>query len=166
MPLVVGPTSALGDTHMASLMERLQADYRTAMKARDERAVAAYRMVFARVKNTEIDRRVDALDEQGLLEVVGKEVKQREAALEELRRGNRPDIVAREEAELAVLKAYLPAQLGEEEIRDVVRRVIADTGASGKSAMGAVMKESLARLQGRADGRVVSRIASEELAGK
>jgi len=151
---------------MASLMERLQAGYKAAMKARDERAVSAYRMLFARVKNTEIDRRVDALDEQGLLEVIAKEVKQREVALEELRRGNRPEIVAREEAELAVLKAYLPEQLGEEEIRAVVRQVIADTGASGKSAMGAVMKEALSRLQGRADGRAVSRVAAEELAGK
>lgn len=148
---------------MASLMERLRADYQKAMKARDERAVSAYRMLFARVKNTEIERRTAPLNESDLIEVLAKEVKQREAALEELRRGNRPDLVEREEAQLAVLKAYLPRALSAEEVRAVVREVIQETGAQGKSGIGVVMKGAMARLRGRADGRLVNQIANEEL---
>lgn len=150
---------------MAALMERLQGDYRGAMKARNEVAVAAYRMLFARARNTQLDLRVPELTDQQLLEVLAQEVKQREKALEELRRSNRPEIVAREEAELAVLKPYLPAGAGEEEVREVVRDAIARTGAKDKSGMGKVMKEALAALQGRADGRLVNRIAAEELSG-
>lgn len=150
---------------MASLKERLQSDYRSALKARDERAVSAYRMLFARLKNTEIERRVPELDEQGVLDVVAKEVKQREAALEELRRSNRVEVIQREEAELAVLKPYLPQQLSEEEVRALVREVIARTGAAGKSGMGLVMKEAMAQAKGRADGKLVSRVAAEELGG-
>ena len=148
---------------MASVMERLQADYREAMRARNEAAVSTYRMLFARVKNTEIEQRVPHLSDDDLQAVLAKEVKQREAALEDLRRANRPEIVAREEEQLAVLKPYLPAALSEEDVRTVVRDAIARTGAAGKSAMGAVMKEAMAELRGRADGKVINRIVGEEL---
>ena len=81
------------------------------------------------------------------------------------RQGGREDLVANEEAQLAVLKAYLPKQLSEEEIREALREIIAELGATGPKQLGPVMREAMQRLKGKADGRLVNRLARELLSG-
>jgi uncharacterized protein YqeY len=150
---------------MSELMQRLQDDYKAAMRARDERKVGTLRLLFARAKNTAIEQRVDEVDEATLLSLIQKEVKQREDSITQYEAGRRADLVAVETAERDILCDYLPAELSEEEVRAVIRRVIADTGAQGKSDMGKVMRPVMTELKGRADGGRINRLVAEELAG-
>jgi uncharacterized protein YqeY len=148
---------------MNELMERLQSEYKAALRARDERKVSTLRLVFNRAKNQAIELRQPELDEAALLQVLQKEAKQREESIAAFERGGRQDLVDRETAELNILRAYLPAELSDEEIRAVVRRVIAETGARGKADMGKVMRPVMAELKGRAEGARVNRLVGEEL---
>ena len=148
---------------MSELMERLQADYKMALRARDERKVGTLRMLFARAKNTAIEQRVDEVDETTLLTLLQKEVKQREDSITQFEAGGRADLVANETAERDILRAYLPAELSDDEIREVIRRVIAETGAQGKAGIGKVMRPIMSELKGRADGGRINRLVGEEL---
>jgi uncharacterized protein len=150
---------------MSELMRRLQADYKEALRARDERKVTTLRLLFSRAKNTAIEQRVDEVDEASLLSLVQKEVKQREDSITQFEAGGRADLVAKETAERDILRAYMPAELSDDEIRAVIRRVIADTGAEGKAGIGKVMRPVMAELKGRVDGGRVNRLVAEELGG-
>ena len=148
---------------MSELMERLQADYKAALRARDERKVTTLRLLFSRAKNAAIEQRVEEVDETTLLTLLQKEVKQREDSITQYEAGSRADLVANETAERDILRAYLPAELSDEEIRAVIRRVIAETGAQGKAGIGKVMRPIMAELKGRVDGTRVNRLVAEEL---
>jgi uncharacterized protein len=148
---------------MSELMQRLQADYKAALRAREERKVSTLRMLFARAKNVAIEQRVDEVDEATLLSLIQKEVKQREDSITQYAAGGRADLVANETAERDILRAYLPAELTDDEIRAVVRRVIAETGAEGKAGIGKVMRPVMTELKGRADGARINRLVGEEL---
>jgi uncharacterized protein len=148
---------------MSELMQRLQADYKTALRARDERKVTTLRLLFSRAKNAAIEARVEEVDETTLLSLIQKEVKQREDSITQFEAGGRADLVANETAERDILRAYLPAELSDEEIRAVIRRVIAETGAQGKAGIGKVMRPIMAELKGRVDGTRVNRLVGEEL---
>jgi uncharacterized protein len=150
---------------MSELMQRLQTDYKDALRARDERKVATLRLLFARAKNTAIDQRVAEVDETTLLSLIQKEVKQREDSIAQFQAGGRADLVTKETAERDVLRSYLPAELTDEEIREVIRRVIADTGAQGKADVGKVMRPVMTELKGRADGGRINRLVIAELGG-
>jgi uncharacterized protein YqeY len=150
---------------MNELMTRLQAEYKAALRARDERKVSTLRLVFNRAQNLAIELRQPELDEATLLQVLQKEAKQREESIAAFERGGRQDLVDRETAELNILRAYLPAELSDEEIRAVIRRVVGETGARGKADMGKVMRPVMAELKGRAEGARVNRLVGEELAG-
>jgi uncharacterized protein len=150
---------------MSELMQRLQADYKDALRARDERKVATLRLLFARAKNTAIEQRVEEVDETTLLSLIQKEVKQREDSIAQFQVGGRTDLVTKETAERDVLRSYLPAELSNEEIREVIRRVIADTGAQGKADVGKVMRPVMTELKGRADGGRINRLVMAELGG-
>src|SRR3954470_10288011 len=143
---------------MSELMQRLQADYKAALRARDERKVGTLRLLFARAKNTAIDQRVDEVDEATLLSLIQKEVKQREDSITQYEAGRRADLVAVETAERDILRAYLPAELSDDEIRAVIRRVIGETGAQGKAEVGKVMRPVMTELKGRADGGRINRL--------
>jgi len=144
-------------------MQRLQADYRQTLKAREERKVATLRMLFARAKNTAIEQRVAEVDEATLLSLIQKEVKQREDSITQFQAGGRTDLVEKETAERDILRSYLPAELSDEEIREVIRRVMAETGARSKADIGKVMRPVVAELKGRADGKRINRLVGEEL---
>ena len=151
------------------LREQLMDDLKDAMRARDEARKRAIRSVLAALKEaeTELDasgKRV-SLDEGGLLGLIAKQARERLESIDAFRSGGREDLVAREEGELVVLQAYLPQQLGREEIEAEARKVIAEVGAGGPQDMGKVMKPLLARLRGRADGRLANQIVRELLAG-
>jgi len=150
---------------MSELMQRLQADYKEALRARDERKVGTLRLLFARAKNAAIEQRVEEVDETTLLSLLQKEVKQREDSIAQFEAGGRTDLVQKETAERDILRAYLPAELSDEEIRAVIRRVIAETGAQGRAGIGKVMRPIMAELKGRVDGARVNRLVAEELGG-
>jgi uncharacterized protein YqeY len=146
------------------LRSRLEEDMKASLKARDRVRLEAIRGVRGAIRNREIELG-EALDDAGILRVIRSLLKQREEAIEAYRAGGRADLVAKEEAEHAVLQAYLPAAPGEAEIERVVQAVVAEVGASGPRDLGRVMKPALERLGPAADGKLVSQIARRLLGG-
>jgi uncharacterized protein YqeY len=148
-----------------ALKERLDAELKTAMREKDTLKLSVVRMLKSAVKYREIEL-MKPLDDAGVLGVIGSEIKRRRDSVEQYRAGNRQDLVDKEEAELRILQAWLPAQLGEDELRAKVDEAIAKTGAQGPKDMGAVMKALLPEVQGRADGKAVSDLVKARLSGK
>ena len=151
-----------------SLKEKLTADMKEAMKAREEgrQRLGVIRLVRGAIRQQEIDGRRE-LDDEAVLSVISKEVKQRRDAIEEFQKGGRDDLVRQNEAEIAILMEYLPQQMTEDEVRSAVQEAIAATGASTPKDMGKVMKELMPKVKGRADGKLVNQIVRERLdAGK
>ncbi len=103
------------------------------------------------------------LDDEAVLSVIGKQVKQRRESIEEFGKANRPDLVAKEQAELEVLQVYLPPQASREDVLAIAREVIAETGARGKQDLGKVMPQMMSKLRGKADGRLISQVVQELL---
>ena len=144
---------------MSPLKDQLQADLTTAMKARDELRSATLRMVLTAVRTEEVaGKTARELDDAEVVTVLGREAKKRREAAEAFEQGGRPESAERERAEGEVIAAYLPAQLGDDELRDLVAAAIGETGASGPQAMGQVMKAVTPRTAGRAEG---GRVAAE-----
>jgi uncharacterized protein len=144
---------------MAELKNRLRADLATSMKARDALRTRTIRMALTSVTNEEVaGKTARELSDDEVVTVLTKEAKKRRDAAEAFDAAGRADRAAAERAEGEVLAAYLPAQLSDEELGDVVAAAIAQTGATGMSAMGQVMKEVRPQVAGRADG---ARVAAE-----
>jgi uncharacterized protein YqeY len=142
---------------MAGLKEQLQTDLNVAMKARDEVTVATLRMALTSVTTEEVaGKAARALSDDEVLKVLPREAKKRREAAEAFDAAGRDELAARERAEGAVLDRYLPAQMADEELGDLVAAAIAETGASSPRDMGAVMKVVVAKVAGRADGKRVS----------
>jgi len=138
-----------------TLKEQLDNAMKQAMKARDDLRLSAVRMIRSLVKNREIEQKHE-LDDQGVIEVISTLVKQRRESIRLYQEGNRQDLVDKEEAELAILLGFLPAQLTTAEITELVARVIGETSAQGIKDMGKVMKVLTPMTTGRADGKTVS----------
>ncbi len=147
-----------------SLKAQLASDLKDAMRQRDERRRDVLRFTLAALQNAEIAAR-EELDEPAAMAVLAKEAKQRRDSIEEFRKADRQDLVTKEEAELAVLSPYLPEQLSREEIAEAAREAIEEAGATGPQEMGKVMAILMPQLRGRADGRQVSEVVQELLAG-
>jgi uncharacterized protein len=149
-----------------TLHDRIDADLRTAMKARDRARTSALRMVVAALKNRAT---AEGLSPQGRLDdgvvqqVLATEVKRRKEAAAAFRDAGREESATAEEAEAALYAAYLPAQLDDAELTTIVDEVIAEVGAEGPQQMGPLMKGVMARVQGRADGARVSALVRERL---
>jgi uncharacterized protein YqeY len=144
---------------VATLKQRLQDDLTTAMKARDELRTATLRMALTAIQNAEVaGSAARELDDAEVTQVLAKESKKRRESVEAYDGAGRTDLADRERAEGAVLDEYLPSQADDDEIAELVRRAIAETGASGPSSMGGVMKAVQPQLAGRAEG---GRIAAE-----
>lgn len=148
------------------LVEQLQADLTAAMKARDTATTSTLRMVMAAVKNARVapGQEGEISDEQAL-DLLSKESKKRREAIEAYQGAGRDELAAKEQAELEVIQRYLPQPLSEEEIAAIVDEAIAATGAGGPSDMGKVMGAVTPKTKGRADGRVVSALVKDRLAG-
>jgi uncharacterized protein YqeY len=139
-----------------ALIERIQQDLVRAMKERDEARTSALRMILTALKRHQVDS-MKPLDEAAELGVLNSLVKQRREAAELFRKGNRPELADKEEAELRLIESYLPAAPTEEELEAAVAAAMAETGATSLKQMGAVMKAAQARLAGkRVDGRLLS----------
>jgi len=149
--------------HM-SLKQRLQEDLKKALRARDERRKSVIRMALAAIVNAEVEHGGE-LDDAGVITVLQKQANRRRDTIAELQQVNRPELLANEEAELAILEEYLPRLLSREEIAEEARQVIAEVGATGMGQMGPVMRQLMSKLKGRADGRVVNQVVRELLSG-
>jgi hypothetical protein len=145
--------------------QRIEAEVKTAMKSGEKERLSTLRMLLAEIKNERI-RRGDEVDEAGFISLIRKAIKQREDSISQYRAGGREELAAREEAELKVLNAYLPAQVDEGQIRAAVEEIVAEKGLSGPAAMGPIMKGVIARFGASADGGTINRIAREVLAKK
>ena len=147
-----------------SLKDRLVEDMKVAMKAKEEGKVrlSVIRMVRAAIRNAEIDKKIEFTDAQ-VIEVLARELKQRRDELEEFIKAGRPETVKALEEELVVLMAYLPQQLSEGEIRQLVQETIAMVGAQGPKDLGKVMGTLSPKTKGRADGKLVNLIVREIL---
>jgi uncharacterized protein YqeY len=147
-----------------TLHARLESAMRDAMRARDERRTTTLRMALAAAHNQRIARRRELTDEE-VLDVLGREVKQRRESIDVYRGAGREDRAAAEEAEVAILSDFLPEQLGDDEITALARAAIDETGASGPGDVGRVMGRLSPQTKGRADGRRVSEIVRRLLTG-
>jgi uncharacterized protein len=141
-----------------TLAERIDHDLKEAMKARDTARLATLRMIKSAFKYAAIEKGgADAVvDDETAVSVLRKQIKQREDSAEGFENGGRPDSAAAERAEIALLSVYLPAALSPEEVAAIIREAIAETGATGKAQMGAVMKAAQAKAAGRVDGKTLS----------
>ena len=144
------------------LKQKLTDDLKQAMRGGDKVRLSVIRLVMAAIKNTEIARQAE-LDDGDILGVMAKEARQRQESIEAFKQGNRQDLVAKEEAELAVLLKYLPQQMSREEIVAEARRVIEEVGAEGPRDKGKVMPKLVAQLKGKADGREINAVVTELL---
>lgn len=147
-----------------TLKARITEDMKAAMKAHEAARLSTIRMLLAGIKQREVDERKELTDAE-VLAVIDKMVKQRRDSIAQFEAGKRMDLVAAEQAEVAVLQQYLPQQLNDAEIDAMVVAAIAATGAAGPAGMGKVMAELKGRLAGRADMTVVSGKVKARLAG-
>jgi uncharacterized protein YqeY len=150
---------------MTELKARLRADLNTAMKARDELTTATLRMTLTAVTTEEVaGKQARELSDDEVLKVIAREAKKRRESAEAFEAADRAELAERERAEGAILDAYLPAQLGDDELAALVTAAIASSGATGMAQMGAVMKAVQGEIAGRADGRRVSDEVRRQLA--
>lgn len=142
-----------------TLKEKLQEDLKSALKNKETLKLSVIRLVKASITNTEINRG-HQLEDAEVIEVLSKEAKQRKDAIPEFEKAGRMDLVEKLKQELQILEEYLPAQLGEAEIRQLVEETIRQTQATGRKDMGKVMAALMPKLKGKADGKVVNQIVT------
>jgi uncharacterized protein len=147
---------------MGKLTEQIRADLTESMKARTAERTSTLRMLQAAIKNEQINAGHELSDEEAMT-VIRKGVKQRQDSIEQFTKGNRPELAAKEKAEIVILQAYMPPELSDSELESGLREIIASTGAQSKKDMGKVMKEATARYKGRADGRKIQEIVGRLL---
>jgi len=150
-----------------SLQTQITDDLRTAMKARDRERMSALRLLIAAIKNAAVEEGLGPqgeLSDDQIQRLVASETKRRKEAADAFRAGDREESAAKEDYEAEVYSAYLPAQLGDGELAEIVDRAIADTGATDRSGMGQVMKQVMAEVGTRADGKRVSGMVGQRLA--
>lgn len=148
-----------------SLKDNLVSDLKQAMLSRDELKTSTIRMLSSSIKNYEINKGgagYSASDDE-VLGLIQKEIKQRQDSIESFVSGGREDLANKERDEMEILRTYLPPQISEEELRQIVKKAIVDSGASGLSDMGKVMALIMPQVKGKADGGFVSAITKEQL---
>ncbi|GAB2703372.1 GatB/YqeY domain-containing protein [Paenibacillus thermoaerophilus] len=145
-----------------SLSERLNEDLKQAMKNQDKFKLSVIRMIRSAIKYVEIEKK-KTLDDQEVLEILTREVKQRKDSLQEFQKAGRDDLVEPLQREIAVIGEYLPQQLSEDEIKAIVQETIQAVGASSKADMGKVMGALMPKVKGRADGKLVNQIVQQLL---
>ncbi|WP_410767986.1 GatB/YqeY domain-containing protein [Fontibacillus sp. BL9] len=145
-----------------NLSERLNEDMKQAMKSQDKFKLSTIRMVRATIKNLEIDLK-RPLNDNEVLDILSREIKQRKDALQEFETAGRDDLAANVRAEAEIIAEYLPEQLNEEEIKVIVQQTIQETGATSKADIGKVMSALMPKVKGRADGKLVNQAVQQLL---
>lgn len=148
-----------------TLTERVDADLKEAMRSRDAVRLGVLRMLKSALKYAEIEKPGAAtqMSESDAVQVIRKQVKQRQDSIESFTKGGRPELAAKETEELKVLNSYLPQQIGAEELQATVRDTIMELNAATKAQMGAVMKALQAKIGGRVDGKTLSQEVARQL---
>ena len=148
-----------------AFIDKISEDLTAAMRAKDQLRLDTLRMAKAALMNREVEKK-RGLDDAESQQVVTSMIKQRRDSVEQFRNGGRPELAAKEEAEIAILEAYLPPPMDAAELEGLVREAIAEAGASSPKDMGRVMKAVMVKLAGRtADGKIVSELVKKQLAG-
>ena len=145
-----------------TLKAQILDDVKSAMRARDQKRLTALRLITAAIKQIEVDKRIE-VDDQIVLGVLDKMVKQRRESLEQYESAGRDDLAAQEKFELELITVYLPEALSDDEVAALISQAVADTGASSIRDMGAVMNQLRAKVQGRADMKAVSSAVKAQL---
>ena len=151
-----------------SLSEQIQKDMVQAMRAHEELRLSVLRMMKSAIKNKEIDKRAP-LEDKEIVQVLSTMVKQRRDSIEQFTKGNRPELAAKEAQEITLIESYMPKAVSDDDVRTTVRAVIAEMGSPTAKDMGTVMKNAMAKFAAsgvRAEGKTVSEIVKQELAGK
>jgi uncharacterized protein len=139
----------------SALLDKLMADIKEFMRARDTDKLTALRMLHSEIKNLTVNAGKEATDDD-VIAAVSRAIKQRSDAVEQFRGGGREDLAAREQAEIDLYRRYQPAQLERAEVESLARQAIAESGATGKKDVGKVMQLLMPKVKGRADGKLVS----------
>jgi len=145
-----------------ALKEKLIEDLKSSMKDKDTIRKNTITMIRAAIKQKEVDERIQ-LDDDGIIEIISKQLKEKKNVIEDFKRGQRQDLVEQTEKEMEILLEYLPKQLSEEDIRRIVMETVKEVNASSMKDIGLVMKSVMPKLKGKADGSTVNKIVKEIL---
>jgi uncharacterized protein len=163
MPLYAKLDMQINQTNM-SLKEQVQKDMIEAMKAKEEIRLGALRMLKAEIMKFEVSgtEKKEAKDED-VIQLIGKQVKQRDDAAQQYKAGNRPELAEKEEKEAEILKKYLPAQMSEAEVKKIIEDTIKELGATSKADLGKVMSAIMPKVKGKADGKLINQLVQQLL---
>jgi len=145
-----------------SLKDKLMEDLKFAMKNKEQLRKSVITMVRAAIKQFEVDNRIE-IDDDKIIEIISKQVKQKRDAIVEFEKGNRQDLVEEARAEIDILMDYLPKQLTDQEIKEIVLETISEVKAEGPKDIGKVMGAIMPKIKGKADGKIVSKLVKESL---
>jgi uncharacterized protein YqeY len=148
---------------MGKLEKRIAEDLKGSIKNKDEIRTSTLRMIIASIQNLAIEKKQKELDDNDVLKIISKQVKQRHDSIESFKKGGRSDLVDKEQKELEILKSYLPEQLDEKKVEEIVKKIISGIASPSESEFGNVMKLTMQELKGRADGKIVSGIVKKLL---
>jgi uncharacterized protein YqeY len=144
---------------MPNAIDKIDADIKSAMLAKDSVKLGTLRMFKSALKYYQIEKKLEGLSEADLMLIAQKQIKQRQDSIESFKTAGRQDLLEKEEAELAILKSYLPKEFSPEELENLVKDAIKEVGATGKAQVGLVMKSAMAKAAGRADGKSINAMA-------
>lgn len=149
---------------MSTIKEKIREELKAAMKAGDTEKRDVLRMVDSMIKNVEIEKgkRESGLSDEEIIEILMRAVKQRKDSASQYIEGGRPELAQKEQGEIEIISAYLPKQLSEDEVTEIVREVISSSGATGPNDIGKVMGQIMAKIKGKADGNLVREIVGKE----
>jgi uncharacterized protein YqeY len=147
-----------------ALRDQVDADMKAAMKAKEQSRLDAIRLIKNEIRKKEIDERI-TLDDDGVAGVLVKLSKQRQDSIEQYKAGGRQDLVDKEAAELAIIMAYLPKQMDEAQVKELVAAAVKETGATTGKDMGKVMAALMPKVKGKADGKMVNTLVKAALGG-
>ncbi len=145
------------------LSKQISTDYVKAMKAKDKLKSSTLNFLRAQIKNVMIDKRVEELEDVEVVVIIKKQVKQRQDSIVQYQNGGRDDLAAKEQAELEILKEYLPPEMSAQELEPIIQETVQEIGATSMKEMGAVMKSLKPKIEGRADNKLVSELVRKIL---
>ena len=145
------------------LKDELAEEMKDALKARDKTRLSTIRLIRDAITKREMEQGREALDDAGIIRVIGTMIRRSEEAVEDFKRGDREDLVEQENHQIEILRSFLPEQLSTEEIQSLMEEAIQEAGAAGLEDLGKVMKILMPKISGKADGRTVNQMARERL---
>lgn len=145
------------------MLEKITEDIKEAMKSKDTLKLQTLRMLKGSIDLERINKKLDKVSDDDIVVIIGKQIKTRKESITEFEKGNRQDLIDKTNDEIKILEAYMPEQLGEEEITNIINEIITSVNATSIKDMGSVMKEASAKLKGKADMSLVSQIIKNKL---